>query len=69
MGELPESHVSLLELSDLMHKWPPAVINHIVWRQRELEEMRAAAKVKYRQSHPSPCIITKNIYVVFNICK
>ena len=55
MRELPESHVSLLELSDLMHKWPPAVINHMVWRQRELEEMRAAAKVKYQQSHPSPC--------------
>ena len=44
MGEL---HVSLPELSYLMHKWPPAVINHMVWRQRELEEMRAAAKVKY----------------------
>ena len=55
MGELPESHVSLPELSDLMHKWPPAVINHMVWRQRELEEMRAAAKVKYQQSHPSIC--------------
>ena len=55
MGELPESHVSLPELSDLMHKWPPAVINHMMWRQRELEEMRKAAKVKYRQSHPSPC--------------
>ena len=55
MGELPESHVSLPELSDLMHKWPPAVINHMMWRQRELEEMRKAAKVKYRQKHPSPC--------------
>ena len=55
MGELPESHISLPELSDLMHKWPAAVINHMVWRQRELEEMRAAAKVKYQQSHPSPC--------------
>ena len=56
MGELPESHVSLPELSDLMHyKWPPAVLNHMAWRQRELKEMRAAAKVKYRQSHPSIC--------------
>ena len=55
MGDLPESHVSMPELSDLMHKWPPAVINHMMWRQRELEEMRKAAKVKYRQSHPSPC--------------
>ena len=32
-----------------------AVINHMMWRQRELEEMRKAAKVKYRQKHPSPC--------------
>ena len=55
MGDLPESHVSLPELSDLMHKWPPAVINHMGWRQRELEEMHAAAKVKYRQSRPSCC--------------
>ena len=55
MGELPESHVSLPELSDLMHKWQPAVINHMMWRQRELEEMRAAAKVNYRQSHPLLC--------------
>ena len=55
MGDLPESHVSMPELSDLMHKWPPAVINHMMWRQRELEEMPKAAKVKYRQKHPSPC--------------
>ena len=36
-----------------MHKWPAAVINHMMWRQRELEEMRRAAKVKYRQKHLS----------------
>ena len=52
MGDLPESHVSLPEL---IHKWPPAVINHMGWWQRELEAMRAAAKVKYRQSRPSCC--------------
>ena len=55
MGDLPESHVSMPELSKLMHKWPPAVINHMMWRQRELEEICRAAKVKYRQKHPSPC--------------
>ena len=56
MGDLPESHVSLPELSDLMHKWPPAVINpNMIWRQRELEVMHAVAKVKYRQKHPAPC--------------
>ena len=56
MGHLPESHVSMPELSKLIHKWPPAVINHMLWRrQRELEEMHRVAKVKYRQKHPSPC--------------
>ena len=53
MGDLPESHVSLPELSDLIHKWPPEVINHMGWQQRELEVMRAAAKVTYRQRRPS----------------
>ena len=53
MGDLPESHVS--ELADLIHKWPPAVINHIMWRQRELEQMRKVAKIKFRHKHPAPC--------------
>ena len=55
MGNLPESHVSMSELSKLIHKWPPAVINHMMWRQRVLEEMRRAARVKYRQKHTSLC--------------
>ena len=55
MGDLPESHVSMPELSELAHKWPPAVINHMRWRQRELEEMRKAAKVQYRKKQPAPC--------------
>ena len=42
MGDVPESHVSLLELSTLIHKWP-------------LEAMCVAAKMKYRQSRPSCC--------------
>ena len=29
MGDMPESHVSMPELSELAHKWPPAVINHM----------------------------------------
>ena len=55
MGDLPESHVSMPELSELAHKWPPVVINHMRWRQRELEEMRKAAKVQYRKKQPAPC--------------
>ena len=40
MGDLPESHVSIPELSELAHKWPPEVINYMRWRQLELEEMK-----------------------------
>ena len=50
-----ESHVSMPELAELIHKWPPAVINHMMWRQQGLEQMRKAAKMKYRQKHPAPC--------------
>ena len=40
MGDVPESHISLPELSTLSQQWPPAVISHMGWRQQELEEMR-----------------------------
>ena len=55
MGDLPESHVSIPELSELSHKWPLALINHMRWRQPELEEMRKAARVQYRKKQPAPC--------------
>ena len=69
MGDLPESHVSMSELAELIHKWPPAVINHMMWRQRELEQMRKVAKIKFRQKHPTPCtfcgtIIKNDMYHV-----
>ena len=56
MGDVPESHISHPELSTLIQQWPPAVINHMGWRQRELEEMRAAGKTRYRQSRPTCCM-------------
>ena len=55
MDDLPESQVSIPELSELVHKWPPAVINHMRWRQPELEEMKQAARVQYRKKQPVPC--------------
>ena len=55
MGDLPESQVSIPELSELAHKWPPAVINHMGWRQPELEEMKQAARVQYRKKQLAPC--------------
>ena len=56
MGDVPESSISIPELSTLSQQWPPAVISHMGWRQQELEEMRAAAKQRFRQSRLSRCI-------------
>ena len=53
MGDLPESQVSIPELSELAKKWPPVVIAHMRWRQPELEEMKQAARVKYRKKQPA----------------
>ena len=55
MGDLPESHVSIPELSELAHKWPPAVLNHMRWQQPELEETKKVARVQYRTKQPAPC--------------
>ena len=55
MRDLPESEVSIPELSDLTRKWPPAVIAHMRWRQPELEEMQQAAKLQYRKKQPAQC--------------
>ena len=44
MGDVPESSISIPELSTLSQQWPPAVISHMGWRQQELEGMRVAAK-------------------------
>ena len=55
MGNLPESHVSRPELAELIHSWPAAVINHMTWRQQEIELMRKNARIKFRQKHPTPC--------------
>ena len=56
MGDVPESSASIPELSTLRQQWPPVVISHMGWHQQELEEMRAAAKQRFRQSRPSSCM-------------
>ena len=56
MGEVPESSVSIPELSALSQQWPPAVLSNMGWRQQELEEMRSAAKQRFHQSRPSSCV-------------
>ena len=55
MGDVPESHVSLPELSTLIQQWPPAIISHMGWRQQELEKMCAVAKKRFRLSRPICC--------------
>ena len=55
MGDLPESQVSIPELSELAKKWPPAVIAHMRWRQPELEEIKQADRVQYRKKQPAQC--------------
>ena len=55
MGDVPESSVSLQELSLLRQQWPPAVLRHMVWLQQDLEVMRAEAKQRFRQTRPRSC--------------
>ena len=56
MGDVPESSVSIPELSLLRQQWPPAVLSHMVWLQQEIEGMRAEAKQRFRQTRPSSCV-------------
>ena len=56
MGDVPESSISIPELSTLSQQWSPAVISHMGWRQQELEGMRVVAKQRFRQSRPSSCV-------------
>ena len=65
MGDMPESPVSIPELSALSQQWPPAVLSHMGWRQKELEEMRSAANVKFRQSRPSCCEFCGSLIMMY----
>ena len=56
MGEVPELPVSIPESLALSQQWSPAVISHMRWHQKELEEMRSAAKQSFRQNRPSSCV-------------
>ena len=56
MGDVPESSVSLHELSVLREQWPPVVFRHMVWLQQDLKVMRADTKKRFRQTKPSPCV-------------
>ena len=53
IGDLPESSVSLNELSRLRQQWPPAIHRHMVWLQHDLEVMRVEAKKWFRNVVPT----------------
>ena len=55
MGDLPESSVSLNELSRLRQQWPSAILHHMVWLQQDLEEMRAETKKRFRNARSGSC--------------
>ena len=55
MGDLPESSVSLKELSMLRQQWPPTILRHMVWLQQDLEVMRVEAKKRFRNARPGSC--------------
>ena len=50
MGDLPESSVSLQELSMIHQQWPPAILRHMVWLV-----MHAEAKKRFRNARPGSC--------------
>ena len=52
MGDLPESSVSMDDLSLLRRQWPPAVLRHMLWLQQDLDTMRAEAKKQFRNTRP-----------------
>ena len=53
MGEVPESVSGVVSPQSTM---APAVLSHMGWRQKELEEMCSVAKHQFRQSRPSSCV-------------
>ena len=55
MGDLPESSVSMDELSLLRRQWPPTVLHHTVWLQQDLDMMHAEAKKRFRNARPGQC--------------
>ena len=56
LGKLPEPHFPILQLAELIHRWPPVVINHMTWRQREIERMRSVAKMELKHNSRKPCM-------------
>ena len=59
MGDVPESSVSIPDMSSLSQQWPPAVISHMGWRQQELEGIcvRQPSSVSVRVDRVVVCTV------------
>ena len=55
MGDLPESSVSMDELSLLRKQWPPPVLCHMEWLQQDLDAMHVEAKKRFRNTRSGRC--------------
>ena len=55
MGKLPDPHVPIMQLAELIHRWPPAVIIHMTWRQWEIKRMRSVVTTECKQNNLRQC--------------
>ena len=70
MGNLPEPHVTVLQLAELIRRWPLAVINHMTWRQREIERMRSVARTELKHNRIKLCTFCgASIKMNMNLCR
>ena len=55
MEDTVEAAVSDADLSLLRFQWPVTVVQSLTWLQNELDDMRTAAKQRYRNSRAGDC--------------
>ena len=55
MEEEREPTIVLQDMTRLRELWPVEVLDHMKWRQQDLELMRKSAKKDYQQTRPMPC--------------
>ena len=52
MGDLPESHVSMPELSELIHKWPPLLPGAMDVSGTDLAEIQSMSRASVANTVP-----------------
>ena len=59
MGDVTEPAVLEDDLSLLRRQWPVSAIQSMTWMQSDLDDLRSAAKKRYKHSRPGPCTYCK----------